>query len=572
MLKQLSINNIALIDQQLIEFFNGFSVMTGETGAGKSIIIEALNFVLGERASRELVKSGEQKASVEALFLLRPDDPAYEVLIAQGIDCEGGELTIYREFTLAGKNVCRANGTMISAGVLKEIGDALVDIHGQHAHQSLLDAKKHIVLLDRFAGRDVLERKIRVVEAYQKANEARRQLNASQINEQERARRCDLLSYQINEIDGAKLEDGEEERLEEQRGLLQNAQAVMEGLEGAGTALSGDGSESSGALDALSVCLRLLDGIARFRGEYAQLSEKLHALYYDLEDAAYSLRDYRNDFSFEPGQLDEIETRLDVISSLKRKYGANIAEILAFREKSAKELELISTAEERREQLQLDYDAAKSEYTTLAEELSERRKAAAMRLRERILPELGDLGMPHAAFEVAFERLGGELPGANGVDGVEFLLSTNRGEPVKPLSKVASGGELSRIMLSFKSVLAELDGIPTMVFDEIDSGISGQMGTAVAVKMRQIAGCRQVLCITHLPQIAAYANWQYLVYKEESGDKTRSNARLLSENERASEIARIMSGTTTDPVALEHARRLIEAANASVRQNGQHFS
>lgn len=568
MLKQLSINNVALIDRQLIEFFNGFSVMTGETGAGKSIIIEALNFVLGERASRELVKSGEQKASVEALFVLRSDDPVYEVLSEQGIDCEEGELTIYREFTLAGKNVCRANGTMISAGVLKEIGDALVDIHGQHAHQSLLNPKKHIVLLDRFAGKDALEQKARVAEAYQKANEARRQLNAAQFNEQERARRCDLLEYQINEIDGAKLEIGEEERLEEQRGLLQNAQAVMEGLEGAGTALSGDGSESSGALDALSVCLRLLDGISRFRGEYAQLSEKLHALYYDLEDAAYTLRDYRNDFSFEPGMLDEIESRLDLISSLKRKYGKDIAEILTFREKSAKELELISTAEERREQLQLEYDSAKRVYDELAEELSELRKQAAIRLRDRILPELNDLGMPHAAFEAAFERLNGELPGANGIDGVEFLLSTNRGEPVKPLAKVASGGELSRIMLSFKSVLADLDGIPTMVFDEIDSGISGQMGTAVAVKMRQIASNRQVLCITHLPQIAAYANWQYIVYKEESGEKTRSNARLLGETERAAEIARIMSGNSTDPVALEHASRLIEAANTSVRRNG----
>lgn len=568
MLKQLSINNVALIDRQLIEFFNGFSVMTGETGAGKSIIIEALNFVLGERASRELVKSDEQKASVEALFVLRSDDPVYEVLSEQGIDCEEGELTIYREFTLAGKNVCRANGTMISAGVLKEIGDALVDIHGQHAHQSLLNPKKHIVLLDRFAGKDALEQKARVAEAYQKANEARRQLNAAQFNEQERARRCDLLEYQINEIDGAKLEIGEEERLEEQRGLLQNAQAVMEGLEGAGTALSGDGSESSGALDALSVCLRLLDGISRFRGEYTQLSEKLHALYYDLEDAAYTLRDYRNDFSFEPGMLDEIESRLDLISSLKRKYGKNIAEILTFREKSAKELELISTAEERREQLQQEYDTAKRAYDALAEELSELRKQAAIRLRDRILPELNDLGMPHAAFEAAFERLNGELPGANGIDGVEFLLSTNRGEPVKPLAKVASGGELSRIMLSFKSVLADLDGIPTMVFDEIDSGISGQMGTAVAVKMRQIASNRQVLCITHLPQIAAYANWQYIVYKEESGEKTRSNARLLGETERAAEIARVMSGNASDPVALEHASRLIEAANAAVRRNG----
>ena len=354
MLKQLSIRNVALIDQQMIEFFDGFSVLTGETGAGKSIIIEALNFVLGERASRELVKSGEEKASVEAAFRLRADEPVLDVLSEQGIDCEENELTLYREFSLSGKNVCRANGTLINASVLKLIGDALVDIHGQHAHQSLLDEKKHILLLDRFAGRDALEVKARVAAAYQKASEARRLLSAAQFNEQERIRRIDLLTYQIQEIDAAMLSDGEEEQLEEQRGLLQNAQAVMEGLEGANAALSGDEAENGGALASFSVALHMLDGIARLRADYQQLSEKLHALYYDLEDASYTLRDYRADFSFEPGMLDEIETRLELISTLKRKYGANIAQILAYREKCASELDLIDNAEERREQLAKD--------------------------------------------------------------------------------------------------------------------------------------------------------------------------------------------------------------------------
>jgi DNA repair protein RecN (Recombination protein N) len=564
LLKQLTINNVALIDQQFIEFFNGFSVMTGETGAGKSIIIEALNFVLGERASRELVKSGEQKASVEALFLLRGEEPAMEALSAQGVDCDNGELTLYREFSLTGRNVCRANGAMITAGALKEIGDALVDIHGQHAHQSLLDTKKHIVLLDRFAGREAVSCKVRTEAAYRKASEAKKLLGTAQYNEQERVRRCDLLAYQIKEIESANLTAGEEELLEEQRELLQNAQAVMEGLEGAGAAINGDEGETSGALEMLSVALRMLDGIGKYRTEYGQLAEKLHTLYYDLEDAAYSLRDYRNDFSYDPGMLDEIETRLDLIGTLKRKYGDSINEILAFCEKSKSELELLAHAQEHREQLQDDYDKAKAAYLECADELSVIRKQAAEKLSERLLPEFGDLGMPHAAFEAAFEQLGGELPGPNGTDAVEFLLSTNRGEPVKPLSKVASGGELSRIMLSFKSVLADLDGIPTMVFDEIDSGISGQIGTAVAVKMRQIAGSHQVLCITHLPQIAAYANQQYLVYKEETDGHTRSTARMLDEGERAEEIARIMSGSAADSVALEHAKRLVEAAKDHV--------
>jgi DNA repair protein RecN (Recombination protein N) len=566
LLKQLTIHNIALIDQQLIEFFGGFSVLTGETGAGKSIIIEALNFVLGERASRELVKSGEEKASVEATFGLSPGEPVLDVLAEQGIDCEESELTLYREFSLSGKNICRANGTLINAGVLKLIGDALVDIHGQHAHQSLLDEKKHIGLLDRFAGRDALEVKARVTEAYRKATETKRLLAAAQFNEQERARRIDLLSYQIKEIDAALLSDGEEEQLEEQRGLLQNAQAVMEGLEGTNAALSGDDAENSGALASLSVALHMIDGIARLCADYQQLSEKLHALYYDLEDASYTLRGYKADFTFEPGMLDEIETRLELISTLKRKYGANIEEILAYREKSAGELELIDNAEERREQLAADYADAKAEYDALSSELSALRKAAAERLSARLLPELSDLGMPHAAFSANFETLSGEIPSAHGTDAVEFLLSTNRGEPVKPLSKVASGGELSRIMLSFKSVLADLDGIPTMVFDEIDSGISGQIGTALAVKMRQIAKNHQVLCITHLPQIAAYANHQYFVYKEETGEHTRSNAIKLTQQQRAREIARIMGSGGTDAVALEHAQQLIDAAEQTMRR------
>lgn len=566
MLKDLSIHNIALIDQQSIAFFGGFSVLTGETGAGKSIIIEALNFVLGERASRELVKSGEEKASVEATFVLASGEPVFDVLSEQGIDCEDNELTLYREFSLSGKNVCRANGTLINTSVLKLIGDALVDIHGQHAHQSLLDEKRHINLLDHFAGKEALDVKTRVTEAYHRAVETRRLLHAAQFNEQERSRRIDLLTYQIKEIDAANLSIGEEEQLEEQRGLLQNAQAVMEGLEGANTALSGDEAENGGALASFSVALHMLDGIARLRADYQQLSEKLHQLYYDLEDASYTLRDYRADFSFEPDMLDEIESRLELISTLKRKYGANIEEILAYREKGVEELDLIDNAEERREQLAAEYAAAKVEYDALSMELSELRKLAAERMSARLLPELSDLGMPHAAFSAKFETLSGEIPSANGTDDVEFLLSTNRGEPVKSLSKVASGGELSRIMLSFKSVLADLDGIPTMVFDEIDSGISGQIGTAVAVKMRQIAKNHQVLCITHLPQIAAYANHQYLVYKEETGEHTRSNAVKLSPEQRAREIARIMGSGGTDAVALEHAQQLIDAAEAAMQR------
>ncbi len=558
MLARLVIGNIALIERLDVAFDDGFSVLTGETGAGKSIIIEALNFVLGERASRELVKSGETKASVEALFTLSENDAVYAALREQGLDAEDDTLTLYREFSVAGKNVCRVNGVMVSAAALKAIGDALVDIHGQHAHQSLLNPKKHIDLLDDFIGAEAASVKRETAEMYHDAAEKRRKLNAAQVDEHERERRCDLIAYQMKEIESAGLSEGEEDDLIEQRDLMRNAQAIMQGLDDARETLGG--SEAESAVSLCSAALHALDAIAPYKQAYADAAERLRELYYNMEDVYNAVRDCREDFSYEPASLDEIESRLELIASLKRKYGADIPAILAYQDEIAAEYELLSTVEERREALQRAYDEALSRYNVCAERLSELRKTAAAALTERLLPELSDLGMPHASFEVAFARLSGELPSANGADELEFLLSANLGEPVKPLSRVASGGELSRIMLALKTVLADMDRMPTMVFDEIDSGISGQVGTAVAVKMRRIARMHQVLCITHLPQIAAFANHQYVVYKFEEDGRTKSTAVLLEEDARAAEIARVMGADPNDAVALEHAQRLIRNA------------
>ena len=561
MLRQLSISNVALIDQLVIAFYDGFSVLTGETGAGKSIIIEAFNFVLGERASRELIQSGKQKASVEAMFELMPEEPVHAALEAQELTAEDGALTLYRELSDSGKGVCRVNGTLVSVAVLKQIGDALVDIHGQHAHQSLLNSKLHIDMLDAFAGERILPVKQRVQSAYRRAAAAGKLLSAAVTDERERERRSDLISYQIREIDAANLVDGEEETLSEQRRMLQNSQAIMQALEESSERLNGDGR----VLAELSGALHALDGIRAYHGDYAAASDRLRDLYYNLEDLAYTVRDLRSEFTYDPDTLEQIEWRLETISTLKKKYGANIAEILTYREQIGEEYEQLQNFEQRRESLAADYAAALAEYGNEAESLHALRLQAAETLSSRLLPELADLGMPHARFEVAFARLSGELPGANGVDGVEFMLSTNAGEPVKPLSRVASGGEISRIMLSFKSVLADTDRIATMVFDEIDSGISGQIGTAVALKMRQIADGHQVLCITHLPQIAAFATRQYHVYKIMENGQTRSDATLLSDAERVAEIARIMGGSEDDAAAMEHARSLIAAANDAMR-------
>lgn len=556
MLRRIHIRNIALITEQAIEFDDGFSVLTGETGAGKSIIIESFNFVLGERASRELIKYGAQKASAEAVFVILETEPAAAILREMELYPEDGELVLYRELSQTGKNVCRVNGTLVGTAMLKQIGDALIDIHGQHAHQSLLDPKKHLALLDQFAGAETLRLKQETAEAYHAYTEAKRALDGSVMNERERAQKCDLYSYQLQEIEKAELRDGEEEELLDERKKLQNAQQIMEALAAGTEGLSGE----MGALTALTETLRQLNGIRSYGEEYETLADKLQESYYAVEDAAYTLRDLRDGFSYDPQSLDSIEWRLELISQLKRKYGANIAEILAYAEKIGEEYQQLLTIEERRDQMQADYERAKERYLDVAGKLSKERHAAAARLKAALLPELSDLGMPGAAFEVQIERMNGEAPSATGYDAVEFLLSANRGEPIKALARVASGGELSRIMLAFKTVLAAVDGIPTMVFDEIDTGISGKIGTVVAEKMSEIAKRHQVLCVTHLAQIAAYADAHYLIEKQTEDEHTRSSTVRLDADGHCREVARIMGGETDDGVALLHARRLIEEA------------
>lgn len=559
MLRTLRIRDIALIDRLTVSLEDGFTVLTGETGAGKSIIIEALNFVLGERVSRELIRTGAQKAAVEAAFALEPDAPVHRVLEELALAAEDGEIVLSRELFSTGRSVCRVNGTLISAAALKQVGDQLVDIHGQHEHQSLLDVRRHLALLDRFAAAQTEPLLAALGERYAAAHEARRALREADMDERERAHRLDLLAYQMKEIDAAQLKSGEEEPLHEQRRLLQNAQAILDALESSAAALSGD----EGALGPLSAAMRAMAGVAQYSGEYAELSDRLRDGYYAIEDISYALRDLRAAFSFDPGALEQIEDRLETIAALKRKYGADIDEILRYRASIGDEYDALQNAAQRREALTEAYGEALAAYDGLAGRLSDIRRGAAEQLSARLSAELAGLGMPHARFGVQFSRLDGEAPSARGVDGVEFLFSANRGEPLKPLSRVASGGELSRVMLALKCVFSDGDGIDTMVFDEIDAGISGQVGNAVAQKLRQIASGHQVLCITHLPQIAASAHAQFHVFKQEIDGKTVSSLTRLDEAGRCRELARIMGSRPDDPVALRHARQLLLDAQAA---------
>lgn len=552
MLQKLVVTNIALMDALTINFHEGFSALTGETGAGKSILIEAVGFVLGERASRESIRTGEQKASAEGWFRIKEDSPAAAFLKEREL-YEGEETVLYRELNQSGRNVCRINGTLVTAGEMKKLGELLVDMHGQHAHQSLLDADTHLGLLDAFAGdAEQLQSMRSQRETALAAREKRQKLQRAMG---ERARRLGVIDYELKEINGAALTDGEEEALFQQRRKLQNFAQVQENLQGAYDALYGE----SGALGSVSEASRCLNALKEYGAEYEASAQQTEGAYYALEDVSYTLRDTLRELAYDPGALEEIEGRLFLIEELKRKYGVSIAEILRYRDGLEKEKQALLGGEETLAELEKQEKEAVDAFRREALALSACRREAAQRLKTVIEKNLQDMGMAHASFTAGFTAVPCEELGENGVDAMEFLFSANRGEGEKPLVKVASGGEISRIMLAFKAALLEADAIDTLIFDEIDTGISGLIAHTVAKKMRQLSRSHQVLCVTHLAQIAAYADRQYFIHKETLGDKTVSRARELTEEERPAELARIM-GSVHDEAALEHARGLLKTA------------
>ncbi|MBQ1631510.1 MAG: DNA repair protein RecN [Clostridia bacterium] len=544
-----------MIDKSDIAFDAGFSVLTGETGAGKSILIESVSFVLGERASRESIRTGADKASVEATFLLSADSPVRAYLSEQQLD-SGDELVLYRELSLSGRNVCRVNGVLVSTAELKTIGDQLVDLHGQHAHQSLLNPETHLQLIDAYAKSDADGLQTHMEEARQAALKAERDITTLRNGLRERERRIDAIRFQMQEIDAVSPVDGEEEQLEADRLRMRNAETIVEGLNAAYDALFREG----GALSTLTDARESLNRIGEYDESFRKLSERTDEAYYSLEDVAYELRDGRDAFRFDPELLEQTESRLAALQNLKRKYGATIADILAYRDRIGEEYLILSDGDNQIEALELAYEKAVASFGTLAKELSARRKAAAKELMRETIAELNEMGMPHAAMETAFTEIPKEQLSETGIDEVAFLLSANRGEPVKPLIKVASGGEMSRIMLAMKAALSDADRIETLIFDEIDTGISGMVANAVAKKMRALGRKHQVLCVTHLPQIAAHADVQYVAYKYSDAEKTHSVTRRLTEAERPKEIARIMGSDENDTAAMKHAKQLLESA------------
>ena len=551
MLRLLHIENIAVIEQADILFEDGFNVLTGETGAGKSIVIDAISAILGERAYRDMIRTGRNKASVRAIFDRVPNLPWFA---ENGIPYEE-ELTVRREVYLDGKNDCRVNGVPVTVGALKKLGSRLINIHGQHDSAALFDEASHLSFLDSFACNEALLEQYGA--RYQTVQSLRREIERLSMDEGEKLRRMESLKFQIDEITRAALTVGEDETLEARRKLLQNAEKLSDGLHDAAMGLNGD-DETEGAAALLAEAERALAKLSRYDDSLAQLHATVSDLMYQVQDAAEQVSDKIYSLSYSADELERIEERLDTIHRLRRKYGATCEDILAYCEKAQRELEEIEFADDRMEQLKRKLKTAEQAAWEAANTLRAARKTAAEALTGRILKELSDLDMKKVQFSCVFSET--ELTPL-GADAVAFYMSANLGEALKPLSKVASGGELARIMLALKNVLAERDKVPTLIFDEVDTGVSGRAAQRVAEKLRAVSKNKQVLCVTHLPQLAALADTHFLIEKNERDGRTFTAVTPLDFEGRKRELARIIGGSSITETTLQSAAEMLAATN-----------
>lgn len=551
MLELLHIENIAIIEAADIEFAPGFNALTGETGAGKSIVIDSLSAVLGQRTSRELIRTGAEKAFVSAAFSGMAPELTEELGIQPEVD---GTLLLQREIQTDGKNVCRVNGRPVTVGQLRALGARLLNIHGQHDGQQLLDEEQHIVYLDSFGRVESLA--ITYAEKYKNFTDIRRQIGALQMDEAEKARRVDTLQYQIEELRRAKLTPGEEEELTARRGMLRNAEKFLDAVAGADYALNGDDS-GGGALSALRQAQDALSGVRHLDDAFGQLYERLGEAYSEVYDIAATVEDKRGELDVSPGELDRVESRMDLLYRLKKKYGATVEDMLDYQARCEAELAQIEDAGDTLVRLEQALSKAEKGARQAAQALSDARKAAADRLTAQILTELQQLDMGKIRFAVDFA----EKPlDSDGMDTVRFLMSANVGEELRPIHKIASGGELARIMLAMKNVLSEQDHVGTMVFDEVDTGVSGRAAQKVAEKMARISRRKQVLCVTHLPQLAAMADTHFSVEKGERGGRTYTEVRRLDREQRRRELARLTGGSHVSQTMLDGAEELLVQA------------
>lgn len=547
MLEHLHIENLAVIESADVSLSGGFSVLTGETGAGKSVLIHSLNLLLGERVGKDLIRSGCNKALVSGLFTDLSGETV-RLLEEQGFDCDGS-LVVQRELSVDGKTTVRINGRPATVTMLRSFSDRLVNIHGQHDNRALLDPSTHVRYLDEYAGNSEILSEYRDV--FSQLRAVLNEIRDADTDEQTRMQRIDLLTYQIREIDAAELLPDEEETLSARRPVLLHGEKIESALSQAYEQCSGEG----GVRELLSDISSRLDSISSLSPCFAELAQRFTALSEDLDDAACDLRDRSQEHSFDPGELDELEQRLDLIYRLKRKYGASIPEILEYRDSAQRELDALSNVAERLEELNERKEALAVSLRSVSERLTESRKAAAKTLEKTLSEQLAFLEMPNTGLCVRIEPSERFTP--TGADEVEFLLSANLGEALRPLSKIASGGELSRIMLCMKTVLTSDSDGGTLIFDEVDTGVSGKAAEKIAIKLKEISRDRQVVVVTHLAQIAAYADSHFLIAKAVSDQRTFTSVTPLDESGREGEIARIMGGMNPTDATLAAARDLL---------------
>lgn len=555
MLELLHIENIAVIEQADIAFRPGFNALTGETGAGKSIVIDAMGAVLGGRTSRDLIRTGADKAFVSATFSgVREDLPG---LLANGVKPdEEGNLLLQRELNTEGKNLCRANGRPVTVAQLREIGRELLNIHGQHDGQQLLDEEQHGAYLDRF-GRLEPQRESYAA-CYHAMSDLRDRIRQLQMDEAEKARRVDTLKFQIDELERAKLKPGEEEELVRRRDILRHGEKFLSAVDGADFFLSGD-DEQVGAVTLLRQAEESLSGVKRLDDSLEELVKRLENARCEVYDLAELIRDKREEFDFSPAELDELESRSDLLYRLKKKYGATVEDMLEYLDRCRRELDTIETADDTIAHLEGRLREAEKKAKAAGATLTKARTEAARRLEEHILRELQDLDMGRVQFSIELTE---KKPAADGCDSVRFLLSANAGEDLRPLARIASGGELARIMLALKNVLAEQDQVGTLVFDEVDTGVSGRAAQRIAEKMAQVSCRKQVLCVTHLPQLAAMADTHFSVEKGEQGGRTYTRVLCLDRQQRAQELARLTGGAHVTEALLRSAEELLDEAEA----------
>jgi len=558
MLSEISIHNFAIIEHLEVTFDEGLTVLTGETGAGKSIIIDAVQLLAGARGSQEFIRHGAKKAELEGMFTIDDEHhPVFEKLSEFGIECDDGSIILRRDLNANGKTTCRVNGKLVTIASLREIGSQLIDIHGQHDNQELMHEKRHIHLLDQFAGSHLAEAHRNYLDVYNQYSKLKRRLEMANENEQQVAQRIDLYSFQLKEIDNAGLVIGEEEELEEEKLKLQHFNRIFERLNTAYESISGDNH----ALDWVGSAMSDLEDAASIDKELASHSEIISSCFYSLQDTAHELKSVIDKMEYDPTRLPIVEDRLAMLQSLKRKYGATIEDILIYREKISEELDELLNRDERLGQEQEKLAQLEKDLEVEANELSIIRQESAIRLENAIMHQLKELHMEKSTFKVSITRKSTQSYDSNGFDEVIFLISTNLGEPLKPLVKIASGGELSRIMLALKTIFSKHQGITSIIFDEVDTGVSGRVAQAIADKIAMIATHSQVLCISHLPQVAAMADHHLLIRKEVKMNRTTTSVSEITDLERTKELSRMLSGAEITSLTLQHADELLTMAD-----------